>query len=171
MKNKRLCLNIIKISFLFLFISNLPITYGSSTTAKGDIEKILPLSERAEIRNEWLKWRFENILPGLMRDGGIDLWLIINREYNEDAVYFTLAPQPTVYSYRTTILILHDKGGAFGVEKLSASDHEKGDWYEGAFTDRSKGQFENLADVIKRIDPKRVAKRALLKTRSISINL
>ena len=87
------------------------------------IAQILPLRDRARIQNDWLKWRFDNILPELMRDAGIDLWLIVNREYNEDPVYFTLSPQPTIYSYRTTILMLHDKGNRTGVERLSGSDH------------------------------------------------
>ncbi|MBN2180387.1 MAG: aminopeptidase P family protein [Sedimentisphaerales bacterium] len=126
------------------------------TTDQGIYGKILPLKERAAIQNEWLKWRLENILPELMRNADIDLWLIINREYNEDAVYFTLSPQPTIYSYRTTILMLHDKGGELGVEGLSASDYGYGRLYRGAFTDRSKKQFENLADVIQKIDPEKI---------------
>jgi Xaa-Pro aminopeptidase len=126
------------------------------TGTQNNYEKILPLKERAELQNEWLKWRFDNILPELMRNSGIDLWLIINREYNEDALYFTLSPQPTIYSYRTTILMLHDKGNKLGVDRLSASDHGHGQWYQGAFTDRSKKQFENLADVIRKIDPKKI---------------
>lgn len=153
---RRLYLNNITIVFLFSLISVLSIAYGSGDPAKSGGEEILPMIERAKIQNDWLKWRFENILPDLMKEAGIDTWMIINREYNEDAVYFTLVPQPTIYSYRTTILILHDKGGELGVEKLSASDFGMGDWYKGAFTDRSKGQFENLADVIKKIDPKKI---------------
>lgn len=136
--------------------SNLCFADGTGITAKGDIKKILPMRERAKVMNDWLKWRFENILPKIMRDAGIDLWLIINREYNEDAVYFTLASQPTIYSYRTTILILHDKGGELGVEKLSASDHPMNRWCKGGWTDRSKSQFEHLADVIKKINPKKI---------------
>jgi Xaa-Pro aminopeptidase len=116
--------------------------------------KILPLRERAKIQNDWLKWRFENILPKIMRDAGIDLWLIINREYVEDPVFYTLVPQPAIYSYRTTILILHNTEA--GVERLSASDHQMTRWYKNVWTDKSKGQFENLAEVIKKINPRKI---------------
>ena len=91
-----------------------------------------------------------------MKAADIDLWIVINREYNEDAVYFTLAPQPTVYSYRTTILMFHNKSDGQGVERLSASDYGMSNWYAAAFADRSKKQFENLGDVIRKIDPKKI---------------
>ncbi len=138
--------------FTLIYTSCLP----GYQTNQNNYDKILPLKERAELQNEWLKWRLDNILPKLMMETGIDLWLIINREYNEDAVYFTLSPQPTIYSYRTTILMLHDKGDTCGVEGLSASDYGYGQLYRGAFTDRSKKQFENLAEVIRKIDPKKI---------------
>ena len=150
--NKRKAIRLFIISLLTALL------YASTTTADTEDvkDKILPLRERAKIQNDWLKWRFEHILPGIMRDAGIDLWLIINREYNEDPVYFTLAPQPTAFSYRTTIVMLHDRGGDEGVERLSASDHPRALGGKNVYTDRSKGQFENLAEVIKRINPKKI---------------
>ncbi len=143
---------------LFIITLLTTVLYAGTATADTEAikEKILPLREQAKIQNDWLKWRFENILPSIMRDAGIDLWLIINREYNEDAVYFTLATQPAAYSYRTTIVMLHDKGGEEGVEILSASDHPRAMGGKNVYTDRSKGQFENLAEVIKKINPKKI---------------
>ena len=144
------------LSVAFLLFANAFSLQAYQLSGPVGFDKILPVRERAEIQNEWLRWRFDNILPQIMRNTEIDLWLVINREYNEDALYFTLVPQPTVYSYRTTILMFHDRGGQLGVERLSASDHGMSDWYKGAFTDRSKKQFENLAEIIKKINPKRV---------------
>jgi Xaa-Pro aminopeptidase len=143
--------NILMVIFLLAFNTSF-----SSASTQSFTDKILPARERAEIQNEWLKWRFDNLLPEMMKAADIDLWIVINREYNEDAVYFTLAPQPTVYSYRTTIVMFHNKGDGQGVERLAASDYGMGNWYAAAFTDRSKKQFENLADVIKKIDPKKI---------------
>jgi len=149
--NKR---NALKLSIILITA----LLYANTTIADTEAikNKILPLREQAKIQNDWLKWRIENILPQIMREAGIDLWLIINREYVEDPIFYTLAPQPAIYSYRTTILILHDKGGQQGVEKLSASDYQMTKWYENIWTDKSKGQFENLGDVIKKINPKKI---------------
>ena len=60
------------------------------------------LSERARVDavNAMLKDRLDNLLPSLMRETGIDLWLIINREYAEDPVYLTLVPEPTFAARR-----------------------------------------------------------------------
>ena len=54
--------------------------------------KILPLRLRAEVRNGWLKQRLETILPEIMRREGLDMWIVIAREYNEDPVIMTLLP-------------------------------------------------------------------------------
>lgn len=150
----RICLFFF-VSF-FIFITTISCRREGDDAEKGNIEQILPMRQRAKVMNDRLEWRVENILPKIMREAGIDLWLIINREYNEDAVYFTLAPQPTIYSYRTTILMFHDKGGEDGVEILSASDHPRAVGDKNVYTDRSKKQFENLAEVIKEINPKKI---------------
>ena len=145
-------------SFLFL-ISVLFFSYGCANqvkqTSKAGYSEITPLRERAKIQNEWLRWRFENILPAIMKDADIDLWLVIQREYDEDPLFFTLVNQPSITSYRTTILILHDKGDGT-VERLSASDHPQTSGYRNVWTDKSKEQFANLAEVIKQINPRKI---------------
>ena len=145
-------------SFLFL-ISVLFFSYGCANqvklTSKAGYSEILPLRERAKIQNDWLRWRFDNILPAIMKEADIDLWLVIQREYDEDPLFFTLVSQPTITSYRTTILILHDKGDGT-VERLSASDHPQASGYRNVWTDKSKEQFANLADVIKQINPRKI---------------
>ena len=76
---------------------------------------ILPEKRRAEVTNAWQKWRIENLLPALMRRTGIDMWLVMNREYAEDPVYFTLVPQPIMYSGGQVVLIFHDRGPEAGL--------------------------------------------------------
>jgi Xaa-Pro aminopeptidase len=129
---------------------------GYGVTAVQDSQNILPENERARVRNEWLKWRLEHIIPELMRREGIDMWLIINREYNEDPVYMSLVPEPVMYARRTSILIFHDLGEEFGVERLSGSYYGMGEWYKPTWIDKKKLQFESLAEFIKRRNPQRV---------------
>ncbi|MFC2168870.1 hypothetical protein ACFLRW_07795 [Acidobacteriota bacterium] len=40
-----------------------------------DSFNILPERKRAEVMNDWLEWRLDNIVPELMRREGIDMWL------------------------------------------------------------------------------------------------
>ena len=44
--------------------------------------QILSEKERALLKDEILEDRFQNLLPGLMEDANIDMWLLISREYN-----------------------------------------------------------------------------------------
>src|SRR3954465_229751 len=59
----------------------------------------LPLREQADVRDRWLTQRLLDLLPELMDRAGIDLWLVIGREYNEDPVLAPLLP-PTWLSAR-----------------------------------------------------------------------
>ena len=121
-----------------------------------DSKNILPEKDRETLTNAWLKWRLDNIIPELMRREGIDLWLVINREYNEDPVYLSLVPRPTMYARRTSILIFQDRGPEKGVERLAGSYYGMEGWYKGTWVDKKKKQFESLAEVIKAINPKKI---------------
>ncbi|MDG1858352.1 MAG: hypothetical protein P8I94_04570, partial [Emcibacteraceae bacterium] len=55
-------------------------------------DKVLPMRERAKVMDELLKDRLDNLVPELMRREGIDAWVIMSREYNEDPVLKTMLP-------------------------------------------------------------------------------
>jgi Xaa-Pro aminopeptidase len=130
---------------------------GPQAAGPADSLNILPERERARVMDEWLKWRLENILPDLMRREGIDLWLVIVNESDPGPVYFTLMPATTLYVVRTSILMFHDRGKDLGVERLTAGSSRIGDWYKPTWLDKKgKRQFENLAEVIKKLNPKRI---------------
>jgi Xaa-Pro aminopeptidase len=126
------------------------------TAAVRDIDNILSEKERAKVMNEILEWRLDHIIPELMRREGIDMWLIICREYNEDPVYLTLVPEETMAARRTSILVFHDKGEKEGVERLTCSFYGMGKWYKSIYSDRTKDQMEALAEYIKKSDPKKI---------------
>jgi Xaa-Pro aminopeptidase len=134
---------------------------GWEMAAARDIDRILPLRERARVYNEILEERLDTILPAIMREEGVDLWVVINFEYDEDPVYRTLVPEPIMGARRLSILAFHDSDEGF--RKLTANWHGSGSagpMYENIFTDRSKGanhQFEVLADYIEAKDPKVIA--------------
>lgn len=141
---------------LLLFITGNSHSKDYGVAAVNDSHNILPERERARVMNEWLKWRLDNIIPDLTRREGIDMWLIINREYNEDPVYMTLVPEPTMAARRTSILIFYDRGEELGVERLSGGYYGLGDWYKPTWVDKNKKQFESLAEVIKKRNPKKI---------------
>jgi len=130
---------------------------GLQAPGPADSLNILPERERARVMDEWLKWRLENILPDLMRREGIDLWLVIANESDPGPVYFTLMPATTLYVVRTACLMFHDRGKELGVERLTAGSSRLGDWYKSTWLDKKgKRQFENLAEVVRKLNPKKI---------------
>ena len=127
-----------------------------------DVDNILTERRRAEIVNENVAWRLDNILPQIMRREGIDLWLVICFEYNEDPVFMSLTTRPRMSARRLSILLFHDSPEGF--KKLTASWHgasAAGPMYTNIFTEqyRAKGanaQFAAVADYIARTDPKKI---------------
>ncbi len=71
--------------------------------------------------NQILRDRLDNLLPRLMRETGIDMWLVINREYVEDPVYLTLVPEPVFHARRLSMLVFFDRGEE---ERRRAADGE-----------------------------------------------
>jgi len=67
----------------------------------------LPLREQAAVRDRWLTQRLLDVLPGLMDRTGIDVWIVVGREYNEDPVLPTLLPATWLSARRRTILLFH----------------------------------------------------------------
>ena len=68
-------------------------------------QDILPLKERAEFINKLQKERLNKLLPQLMEKTGIDMWVLIAREYNEDPILKTMLPPTWLNARRTTILV------------------------------------------------------------------
>jgi Xaa-Pro aminopeptidase len=87
------------------------------------------LREQAAIQQGWLKLRLERVLPKLMRKHGVQMWLVVCREYNEDPVFFSLV-SPTVFAARRrTIYVFHDRGEGRGVERLALGGGSNGGLY------------------------------------------
>jgi Xaa-Pro aminopeptidase len=117
-------------------------------------QKILPLRDRMKVYNDWLIKKLETMLPGFMDETGIDMWLVIAREYNEDPVIMSLLPEPNLYARRRTILVFHRKPE--GVDRLAVYRYGFGEFFEGVWDPDEEEQYECLARVIKERAPKKI---------------
>ncbi|MDX5406008.1 MAG: aminopeptidase P family protein [Chromatiaceae bacterium] len=116
------------------------------------------LSPRARIvpENRILTERLQNLLPQLMAETELDMWLVINREYAEDPVYFTLVPQPTFAARRTTMLLFNRKADG-SLEKLSVNRYPLGAPYDSAWAGGNlEQQWQALAAEIIKRNPKQI---------------
>ncbi len=115
---------------------------------------VLSQRERVEPVNRMLDERLEALLPALMRETGIEMWLVINREYAEDPVYFTLVPRPSFAARRTTMLVFHDLGADDGVDRLTVNRYPLGPPYESAWEGGNlDDQWRALGELIADRDP------------------
>jgi Xaa-Pro aminopeptidase len=115
--------------------------------------RILTHREQAPLQYHWIEERLTTLLPALMRREGIDMWVIVSREYNDDPVFRSMAPLTTYSSRRRTILVFADRGGDRGVERLSIGRFD----YDGLFTlerTDNDAQWAGLEKVVAARDPK-----------------
>jgi hypothetical protein len=122
---------------------------------------VLPERARPDAVNAMLKDRLDNLLPTLMRETGIDMWVVINREYAEDPVYLTLVPEPVFAARRTTMLVFFDRprdGNADkGVERVTVNRYPMRGYYEAAWEGGDlDAQWKRLAEVIRERNPKKI---------------
>ena len=116
---------------------------------------VLPWRDRPEVENRILSERIDTLLPALMVETGIDMWLVIAREYAEDPVYFTLVPQPAHAARRTTMLVFFR--GPDGFEKLSVNRYPLGAPYQAGWSGGDlEQQWQGLADLIAAKNPRRI---------------
>ncbi len=117
---------------------------------------VLPPRARIEPENRMLSERLEQLLPRLMAEADLDLWLVINREYAEDPVYFSLVPQPSFAARRTTMLVFHRKPDG-RVDKLSVNRYPLGAPYASAWAGGDLAeQWKALGALIAERAPQRI---------------
>ena len=123
--------------------------------ATAQMPAVLPLRERGPIYDRWLKDRLNTVLPEIMRRQGIDMWLVICREYEEDPVYLSLVPLDSFSARRLSMLVFYDRGKE-GLEKFTVGRYGIGDLYKAVWDPDKIGQWERLAQVVKERNPKRI---------------
>ena len=119
--------------------------------------KTLDMKERAVIVDRWLQDRMATVLPDLMKRTGIDMWLIIAREYNEDPILRTMLPSTWQSARRTTILVIYDPGDQKPLETMAMARYAVGDLFRKVWDKETQpDQWKALAALIKEKDPKKI---------------
>lgn len=152
-----------RISKLFVLIFTFLAVVSAPFLMRGEEPQILSQKERAALYNGWLKVRFEKVLPAVMRREKIDMWIVVCREHNEDPVYWSLVPQPSMFAWRLTMFVYFDRGAA-GLERLSVNrwgggdlHKEFADFYRPAWEPETIDPWERLARIVRERNPKRIA--------------
>lgn len=119
---------------------------------------ILAPRERAVLENRILAERLDTIIPEIMRAEGVDLWLLVAREYFEEPVVATMLDAENMHARRRTILIVFDPGNGKPVERLTVSRYGLGGLFAPAWNPADQpDQWAAVAQIIAARDPKRIA--------------
>ncbi len=125
------------------------------------------LREQAAVQQAWLRERLEVNLPKVMRDHGVDMWVVAMREYNEDPVFRALVSPTSFAARRRTIYIFFDRGQPDGVERIALGGGSMGGLYTAHRTELptatgqraelwGAGQWRVFAQIVRERDPESI---------------
>src|SRR5437763_1749523 len=128
------------------------------------------LRQQAAVEQEWLRFRLDSVLPRLMRQYHVAMWVVPMREYNEDPVFWSLVSATTFFARRRTIYVFYDRGPERGVERLALGGTSQGGVYDAYHAKEAidpsigrrpelggQAQWDLLRRVIEERDPASIA--------------
>ena len=119
--------------------------------------QILSEREQSRVVDEILHERFNILLPQLMERTGIDMWVVISREYNEDPVLKTMLPSTWLSARRTTMLVFNYDAKTKSVEKSAIARYNVGEAIKAAWDmQKFPDQWDALMDLISQKNPKKI---------------
>ena len=122
------------------------------------VPDILGLREQAVLRDAWVSKRLDVVVPMLMQREGVDMWLLIAREYNEDPVVETMLPATWLAARRRTVLIFYKLSDGECIEKLAVSRYAPGNSFEAVWNpEEQPDQWSRIAELIAERNPNVIA--------------
>jgi Xaa-Pro aminopeptidase len=119
---------------------------------------VMPLRDRAELIDRILEERLDTVIPQIMREQGISMWLLMAREYFEEPVIATMLDARSMAARRRTILIFFDPGDDGPIERLTVSRYGLAGLFEPAWDPADEpDQWKAVADIITERDPANIA--------------
>ena len=120
-------------------------------------QEILVQKDRANVINKLLEDRLNNLLPILMDQSGIDMWVLISREYNEDPVLKTMLPAEWLNARRRTIIVFYRDKKNNTIDKLAVARYNFGDNIISAWDkEKQPEQWQRLVELIKEREPNQI---------------
>ena len=120
-------------------------------------QEILSSREQAKWVDEMLKYRFEEMLPKMLDDAGMDMWIIISREYNEDPVLRTMLPSSWISARRRTILAFYRDKKNNTLDKVAIARYDFGDLIKGYWdVEKYPDQYDALLNFITLKNPSKI---------------
>jgi Xaa-Pro aminopeptidase len=94
------------------------------------IHPLPPLRAQAKIEQDWAYKRVTEVIPMLMREHGVDMWVLSMREYEEDPVFWAIKAPTTFAARRRSIYVFFDRGPSQELERLALGGGSQGGVFE-----------------------------------------
>ncbi|MEK9499948.1 M24 family metallopeptidase [Gemmatimonadota bacterium DH-20] len=88
-----------------------------------------PLRVQADQMQEWVAARLDRVLPALMEEYDVDMWILSMREYGEDPVFWSIV-SPTTFAARRRSIYLFTRREDGTVERLALGGTSQGGLFE-----------------------------------------
>lgn len=147
--------SVLLILTFLLFSASVSFAQNKSNETLPAMPKLLSLREQSEVRQAWLKKRFDTLLLPMMRKHGVSMWIVTNEEFHSDAVTESIVP-PVPMVGRRDFFIFFDNGNT--LERFAVVRYEE-EQLKKFYTLISGGK---TADIIKKIVEERKPKTIAL---------
>lgn len=140
-----------------IVLTQILICAGLLAQAQSKIPAILPLRKQAEVIDRLFEEKMNTVLPELMKREGIDMWIVMAREYNEDPVIRTMLPAIWHAARRRTILVMYDPGNGEDIENMAVARYNVGTVFEKSWDkEKQADQWARLNEIIEEKKPTKI---------------
>lgn len=132
---------------------------GDEVFSSANFRNIMPVKERAELAESWLRWKKSNFIPEIMREEGVNMWVVTEADRN---VFRFLVPADTdgLVRFYPYFLVFFAGEGADTVEELAVGNtddiEEWGPLFPGHLFSFEES-LDRLRTIIEERDPARIA--------------
>ncbi|MBT6377546.1 MAG: Xaa-Pro aminopeptidase, partial [Flavobacterium sp.] len=121
------------------------------------VAQILSEKDRAVLKDELLEDRFQHLLPQLMDEANLDMWLLISREYNEDPVLKTMLPARWLNARRRTMILFYRNKQQNTIERIAVARYDIGKSIKSAWNkELEPNQWKALSAIITERNPTKI---------------
>jgi len=121
------------------------------------VAQILSEKDRAVLKDELLEDRFQHLLPQLMDEANLDMWLLISREYNEDPVLKTMLPARWLNARRRTMILFYRNKQQNTIERIAVARYDIGKSIKSAWNkELEPNQWKALSAIIAERNPTKI---------------
>lgn len=118
--------------------------------------KLLSQRQQLEVREQWLKKRFDTLLLPMMKKHGADVWIVVNEEFHSDAVTEHIVP-PIPIVGRRDFFIFIDKGDKLERYAIVRYEEERLKNFYTMLLPSRDGTAATIKKLIEERDPKTIA--------------